>query len=98
MPTHEILRDKLSRAFDPVALDIVDDSAKHRGHAGAAGGGGHFQVRIVSTAFEGKLLVARHRLVYDALADEMKGRVHALALETLTPAEAASRPAGAPQR
>lgn len=90
MHTAEVLRDKLSAALAPSVLEIEDDSARHRGHAGAAGGGGHFHVYVVSAAFDGKGLVARHRLVYEILADEMKGPVHALALRTLTPAEAAA--------
>jgi BolA protein len=90
MHTAEVLRDKLSAALAPSVLEIEDDSARHRGHAGAAGGGGHFNVYVVSAAFDGKGLVARHRLVYEILADEMKGPVHALALRTLTPAEAAA--------
>lgn len=88
MHTRELLLDKLTRALAPVEIDVFDDSAAHRGHAGSSGGG-HFHVRLVSTVFEGKGLVARHRLVYEVLADEMKGPVHALALKTLTPAEAA---------
>jgi BolA protein len=95
MHTRDLLQDKLTRGLAPTELDIVDDSARHRGHAGAAGGGGHFQVRIVSPAFEGKSLVARHRLVYGLLADEMRGPVHALALRTLTPEEAAAESAEA---
>ena len=94
MHTRELLLDKLTRAFAPVELDVVDDSAAHRGHKGA-GGGGHFDVRIVAAAFEGKRLVARHRLVYEALAEEMAGPVHALALRTLTPAEAQAELASA---
>lgn len=90
MHTADLLTKKLTQAFAPLELELVDDSDKHRGHAGAAGGGGHFSVRIVSAMFEGKGLVARHRLVYETLAEEMKGPVHALALRTLTPAEAAS--------
>lgn len=95
MHTRELLLDKLTRAFAPIDLDVVDDSAAHRGHQGAAGGGGHFQVRIVAAAFEGKALVARHRLVYEVLAEEMAGPVHALALRTLTPAEAQAEAAAA---
>lgn len=87
MHTREVLIQKLSAALAPTELDIEDDSEKHRGHKGA-GGGGHFNVRIVAAAFEGKSLIARHRLVYEALAAEMAGPVHALALRTLTPAEA----------
>lgn len=89
MHTVDVIREKLTKALAPLALEIEDDSARHRGHAGAAAGGGHFGVYVVSDAFEGKGLVARHRLVYDTLAEEMKGPIHALALRTLTPAEAA---------
>jgi BolA protein len=88
MHTRDILSSKLTAEFAPTALEIEDDSARHRGHKGASGGA-HFSVRIVSPAFDGLPLVARHRLVYGALAEEMAGRVHALALVTLTPAEAA---------
>jgi BolA protein len=92
MHTRDLLLDKLTQALAPVEIDVIDDSAKHRGHAGAAGGGGHFQVRVVAAAFEGKSLVARHRMIYDVLAAEMKGAVHALAIDARTPAEAASAP------
>ena len=94
MHTRELLHDKLTRAFSPIQLDVIDDSAAHRGHKGA-GAGGHFDVRIVAAAFEGKALVARHRLVYQVLADEMAGPVHALALRTLTPGEAEAETAAA---
>lgn len=65
-------------------LDIEDDSAAHAGHAGAAGGG-HYNVLIVSSCFNGKSRVARQRMVYDALGDLMQTGIHALALKTLTP-------------
>ena len=69
------------------ALDITveDESALHAGHAGAASGGGHYRVRIVSPLFSGKNRVQRHRLVYAALADEMGGAIHALTLTALAP-------------
>jgi len=95
MHTRDVLLDKLTGAFAPVELEVIDDSAAHRGHQGAAGGGGHFNVRIVSGAFEGKRLVARHRLIYEVLGEEMAGPVHALALRTLTPAEAEAEAAAA---
>lgn len=94
MHTREVLHDKLTKALAPLELEVGDDSHLHRGHAGA-GGGGHYSVRIVSAAFEGKSLVARHRLVYEVLAEEMAGPVHALALRTLTAAEAEAERAGA---
>jgi len=79
---------KLRTRFAPIRLDIEDESARHRGHAGhREGGESHFRVEIVSAAFEGKNRVARQRLVYEALKDEFDAGLHALALTTLTPAE-----------
>ena len=69
----------------PERLDIVDDSAKHVGHAGAASGGGHYQLTIVSKAFAGKPQVARHRLIYQALGDMMQRQIHALSITAYTP-------------
>jgi BolA protein len=89
MTVAETLREKLIAAFAPGDLVIDDESARHAGHSGARPGGEtHFNVRIVSAAFEGLSRVERQRRVYAALADEMRGSVHALALTTLTPAEA----------
>lgn len=90
------IRAKLEAAFAPAALAVEDDSAKHAGHSGARPGGEtHFSVRIVSEVFTGLSRVERQRRVYAALADEMKpDRIHALALTTLTPAEAREQPAG----
>ena len=79
---------KLTAAFAPVELDVVDDSARHQGHMGHRHGGeSHFSVRIVSSAFAGLTRVERQRRVYAALADEMKAQIHALALVTLAPGE-----------
>lgn len=84
----ERIRAKLTEALSPVRLDVVDDSARHAGHAGADPlGETHFQVTVVSASFAGKSRVARQRLVYDALAAEMAERVHALSLRTLAPDE-----------
>jgi BolA family transcriptional regulator, general stress-responsive regulator len=89
---------KLTAAFAPLALAVEDESAKHAGHAGAQPGGEtHFNVRIVSKAFEGVGRVERQRRIYAALADEMKTQIHALSLTTLTPDEAASVSAAAPR-
>jgi len=77
----------LRAAFAPQHLVIEDESAKHAGHAGAASGGGHFRVLIVSAAFHGQTSVERHSAVYAALGDKMKSDIHALALRTLTPEE-----------
>lgn len=83
---------KLTAALQPARLDVIDDSARHAGHAGAgAGGESHFNVLIVSDAFAGKSRVERQRLVYGVLAAELAGPVHALSLTLLTDAEAAAR-------
>lgn len=88
MTLSERMEDKLRGAFAPAHLDIVDESARHEGHAGAREGGEtHFRVTIVALAFAGLSRVARHRLVHDALAEELHEQVHALALTTLTPEE-----------
>lgn len=85
----ETIRDKLSRAFAPERLEIVDDSARHSGHAGARSGGeSHFNVVIESKNFEGQGRVARQRAVYAALKDELAGPVHALSVKALAPGEA----------
>ncbi len=79
---------KLRTRFAPARLIIEDESSKHRGHAGhREGGESHFRVEIVSAAFEGKNRVARQRLVYETLKEELDAGLHALALTTLTPAE-----------
>ena len=83
----EWLERELHRTFSPEHLEIEDESAKHAGHAGAAGGGGHYRVLIVSKLFEGHDLLARQRQVYAALGDAVGSTVHALALRTLTPDE-----------
>jgi BolA protein len=82
-----MLRERLTRALQPVELDIIDESAKHAGHAGAASGGGHFIVTIVSPVFENKTLIQRHRLVYDAVGDIMHSEIHALSIQARTPQE-----------
>jgi len=82
------IHSKLTEALAPIRLVVSDDSERHLGHAGHhAEGESHFQVTVVSAAFEGKPMVARHRMVYQLLADEMAERVHALGLRTLAPDE-----------
>ena len=83
----ERIRALLVEALDPAAIEVVDDSHKHAGHAGARGGQGHFSVDIVSAAFAGKLPLARHRLVYAALGEMMQTDIHALAIRARTPEE-----------
>ncbi len=77
------LEAKLDAALAPTSVHIEDDSAAHAGHAGAASGS-HYTVTIVADGFAGKPRVARHRLVYDALAEEMRRGVHALAIKAYT--------------
>jgi BolA protein len=77
----------LRQAFAPHHLTVEDESARHVGHAGAASGGGHFRVLIVSESFRGQAPVARHSAVYAALGNAMKSDIHALALRTLSPEE-----------
>ncbi|HQR72829.1 MAG TPA: BolA family protein [Burkholderiaceae bacterium] len=74
-------------ALAPLEIAIEDESALHAGHAGAAAGGGHYRMTLVSAAFAGQPRVARHRLVYDALADLMHRDIHALAMTLLAPGE-----------
>ena len=89
MAVADTIRAKLLAAFAPAHLDIVDESHRHVGHAGAREGGeSHFRVRVVAAAFEGLGRVERQRRVYAILSDELAGPVHALALELKTPAEA----------
>jgi BolA protein len=80
-----LIRTRLEAALAPEILDIIDESHKHAGHAGARSGGGHFIVTIVSDAFEGKNLLERHRMVYDALGDAMHTEIHALSIKASTP-------------
>ena len=81
-----LITERLQAALLPEALDIIDNSTAHSGHAGAREGG-HFTVHIVSSAFAGKTLIQRHRLVNAALADLMRQEIHALSIQARTPAE-----------
>lgn len=82
------IRQKLTQRFAPIRLEIVDESHRHAGHAGAhPEGETHFTVSIVSAAFAGLTRLARQRLVYETLADELATRVHALSLTALAPSE-----------
>lgn len=83
----EQLEAQLRECFAPQHLAIEDESHKHRGHAGAADGRGHFRVQIVSESFRGCSRVQRHRMVYDALAGALETDIHALALQAFTPEE-----------
>jgi len=91
-PIADSLRKKFETAFSPVELTIEDESARHAGHSGARDGGeSHFRVRIVSASFAGLSRVERQRRVYAVAADEIAAGLHALALTTLTPDEAAKQ-------
>ncbi len=83
----EQIRALLQAALNPAQLEVNDDSHLHVGHAGAASGGGHFSVKIVSERFEGLRLVMRHRLVYDAVQGMMHTDIHALAINAIAPSE-----------
>lgn len=88
MQTKQRILEKLTAAFSPQSLEVVDESHKHEGHAGhRPGGETHFRVYIVSDAFKGKTRLDRHRLINETLAGELAGRVHALAIHAKAPGE-----------
>ncbi|MDO4232621.1 MAG: BolA family protein [Lautropia sp.] len=84
-PSPETLHQRLQQHFPDAHIVVHDDSHHHIGHAGAAGGAGHFAVTLTTPVFEGLSTVARHRLVYDAVADWMPHRIHALSIRAQTP-------------
>jgi BolA protein len=81
---------RLHETFAPTRCLVEDESALHAGHAGAASGGGHYRIELISDLFEGKNRLARHRLVYDCLHDMMQRDIHALAIVAKTPFEASA--------
>lgn len=82
MSVTDEIRQRLTDAFQPTVIEVVDDSESHRGHAGYRDGGeSHFNVRIRAPAFAGQSRIARHRAVHAALGPELVGRIHALALD-----------------
>jgi BolA family transcriptional regulator, general stress-responsive regulator len=88
MATRDVITEKLTKAFAPRSLDVVDESHRHEGHAGhRPGGETHFRVHIVSEAFRGKNRLARHRMVNETLVRELAGGVHALAIHASAPGE-----------
>jgi len=85
----ETIRRKLETAFAPQSLEVIDQSEKHRGHAGyREGGESHFRVEIVAQGFEGKSRLDRQRAINEALAEELTGPIHALSIAARTPGEA----------
>jgi BolA protein len=88
MTTRDTITNKLREAFSPESLEVSDESHLHEGHAGhRPGGETHFRVYIVSQAFQGKSRIERHRLINAALARELAGSVHALAIQAQAPGE-----------
>ena len=88
MNTRQAIINKLREAFSPESLDVTDESHLHEGHAGhSPGGETHFRVYIVSPSFEGKSRIERHRMINAALAAELAGSVHALAVQAHAPGE-----------
>jgi BolA family transcriptional regulator, general stress-responsive regulator len=89
MTTRDIITEKLTKAFQPESLKVVDESHRHEGHAGwRPGGETHYRLYIVSSAFQGKSRIERHRMINEALARELQGGVHALAIHASAPGEA----------
>jgi BolA family transcriptional regulator, general stress-responsive regulator len=89
MGTRDLITEKLTLAFAPQSLDVVDESSQHAGHAGhRPGGETHFRVHIVAQAFKGKSRLERHRMVNEILSGELAGGVHALAIHASAPGEA----------
>ncbi len=85
-PVGTQIKDKLSQAFRPQTLDVIDESHLHAGHAGShPEGESHFRVKIVSEAFAGKSRVDTHRMVNETLKDDLRTRVHALAIQASAP-------------
>lgn len=82
----EKMRAKLA-VLNPTTLEIIDESRKHAGHAGARDGGGHYVLHIVSAQFAGNNTVARHRMIYSALGELMKREIHALTIQAQAPDE-----------
>lgn len=88
MQTKDVIAQKLTAAFNPESLDVLDESHRHEGHAGhRPGGQTHYRIYIVSEAFRGKSRLARHRLINDALSSELAGGIHALAIHASAPGE-----------
>jgi len=88
MQIEQTIKDRLNSAFQPVSLEVINDSHRHVGHASSPGSGeSHFSVKVVAPAFAGKSRLERHRMVNAALADLLQGKVHALAIQALAPGE-----------
>jgi len=86
MNTADLIRERLN-VLEPESLTLEDESAQHKGHAGAASGGGHFRLTLVSPRFSTLTTLARHRLVYEAMGELMQREIHALSITALSPEE-----------
>ena len=86
MELSERIRERLA-ALEPQSVELLDESGRHVGHAGAAAGGSHFRLVVVSPRFAGRDKLARHRMIYDALGTLMRQEIHALAIQALAPDE-----------
>ena len=84
MATQATIKDKLNDYLNPMHLEVINESHMHNVPPGSES---HFKVTVVSDKFEGRMLLNRHRMINEALAEELKGRIHALAIHTLTPDE-----------
>jgi BolA family transcriptional regulator, general stress-responsive regulator len=87
-PRMDRIRSRLATALATQQVELIDDSHRHAGHAGARDGRGHFRVRVVSEKFAGLRSLQRHQLVYQSLGDMMQTDIHALNIVALTPQEA----------
>ena len=86
MPVREAIVAKLSAKFVPTTLEVIDESARHQGHAGSRPDGEtHFRIRIFADSLSGKSRLEQHRAIMEALSDELRDRIHALAIEVRTP-------------
>lgn len=83
----ELIKKRITEALQPDILELIDDSQAHAGHAGTSSGAGHYNLTVVAKVFEGKSLVQRHQLVYQAVGDLMKNEIHALGINALSPSE-----------
>jgi len=89
MHTKDVITEKLTEAFAPESINVIDESHKHEGHAGhRPGGQTHFRVHIVAEAFRGKSRIERHRMINQALSGEFEAGMHALAIHAAAPGEA----------
>jgi BolA family transcriptional regulator, general stress-responsive regulator len=86
-PRYDMIRARLAAALQPTTLQLEDESHLHAGHAGAAGGHGHYRLHIVAAQFAGLRTIARHQLVYRSLGELMRTDIHALSISAHTPEE-----------